>query len=69
MTEQSAREPEARTVHYRIYAYTTARPPLGEPHAVSLCPWGRGFAEELTGDLQLVTCPRCLHHMRELHMV
>jgi hypothetical protein len=56
----------SQTVHYRIYVYTNSRPPLGEPVAVSLCPWRRGRNGPLTGDVTAVSCSICLRHINEL---
>lgn len=53
-------------VHYRIYIYTNAAPPLGEPTAVSLCPWKRGRNGELTGILSEVDCIYCLQHIKDI---
>jgi len=53
-------------VHYRIFIYMESAPPLGVPVGVSLCPWRRGNNGELTGDVDRVTCPRCLKHIRDI---
>lgn len=53
-------------VHYRIYVYDNAAPPLGQPTAVSLCPWRRRPLTTLTGNVSQVTCEICLKHIREL---
>lgn len=53
-------------IHYRIYVYENSRPPLGEAVAVSLCPWRRGRNGQLTGDVSVVTCDLCLHHLNKL---
>lgn len=52
--------------HYRIYIYMNAGPPLGEPTAVSLCPYRRGRNGELTGDVDAVTCAFCIWHIHKL---
>lgn len=62
MNEASDKTP----VHYRIYIYMNAAPPLGQPTAVSLCPWRRGRNGELTGIVDDVTCSLCLRHINEL---
>lgn len=59
-------QPANAPIHYRIHIYDNARPPLGEPVPVSLCPWRRGRNGELSGDVDQVTCALCLRHIREL---
>lgn len=53
-------------IHFKIYVYDDAPPPLGTPTTVSLCPWGRFNGADLTGDTELVTCGWCLDAIREL---